>query len=122
MICECGGILKPQKETFEGMLVNCLKCEKCGKITFTQEQMHEVISMKDLSKKTNSKRKVIILGHSLAITLPKRLEKIGLRAGQRVSVRLIGKRTLELKFGEEEESSSKTEKSEVKALSFEAEK
>lgn len=109
MICECGGTLGPQKVTFEGMSVNCLKCEKCGKITFTREQMHEVISMKDMSKRTDSKRKVIVLGHSLAITLPKRLEKIGLKAGQKVSVKLTGKRTLELKFGDEEESGGKTE-------------
>ncbi len=104
MKCECGGEFEPYKEHIDGILLDCLKCNRCGKILYTSEQMKDFMSMKAMIKKTTTKRKIIVLGHSYAITLPKSLEKIGLAAGQRVSMRMTGKKTLEVKFGEEDKA------------------
>ncbi len=109
MKCECGGKFEPYKENVDGISMDCLKCNRCGKILYTSEQMKDFMSMKTMVKKTTTKRKIIILGHSYAITLPKSLEKIGLTAGQRVSMRMTGKKTLEVKFGEEVEASKAEE-------------
>ncbi|MDI6730254.1 MAG: hypothetical protein QMD06_01770 [Candidatus Altarchaeum sp.] len=103
MKCECSGEFEPYEEYVEGILADCLKCNSCGKILYTSEQMNNFIGMKAMIKKTTTKRKIIVLGHSYAITLPKSLEKIGLKAGERVSMRMTGKKTLEVKFGEESE-------------------
>ncbi len=103
MKCECGGEFEPYLEEIDGISMDCLKCNKCGKILYTSEQMKDFMSMKAMIKKTTTKRKIIVLGHSYAITLPKSLEKIGLKAGQRVSMKMTGKKTLEVKFGEEGE-------------------
>jgi len=110
MKCECGGELEPYKEEIEGILVDCFKCNKCGKILYTSEQMKEFINMRSMIKKTTTKRKIFVLGHSYAITLPKSLEKIGLKAGEKVSMKMIGKKTLEVKFGEEDKENEKENK------------
>jgi len=103
MKCECGGDFEPYKEDIDGISMECLRCNRCGKILYTSEQMKDFMSMKKMIKKTTTKRKIIVLGHSYAITLPKSLEKIGLKAGQRVSMKMTGKKTIEVKFGEEAE-------------------
>ncbi len=109
MKCECGGEFEPYEENIDGISIDCLKCNSCGKILYTSKQMKDFMSMKTMIKKTTTKRKIIVLGHSYAITLPKSLEKIGLTAGQRVSMRMTGKKTLEVKFGEEVEASKAEE-------------
>ncbi|NCN65197.1 MAG: hypothetical protein GW779_04695 [Candidatus Altiarchaeum hamiconexum] len=107
MKCECGGEFEPYTENVEGIPLDCLKCNRCEKILYTSEQMKDFIGMKTMMKKTTTKRKIIVLGHSYAITLPKSLEEIGLKAGQRVSMKMTGKKTLEVKFGEESERITK---------------
>ncbi|MFN3527849.1 MAG: hypothetical protein ACK4YO_01960 [Candidatus Altarchaeaceae archaeon] len=112
--CECGGTFKPATENVDGTEVNCMKCDKCGKVLYTSEQMQELLEAKSLIKKTTTKRKVIVLGKSFAITLPKSLEKIGLRAGQMVSMRMVRKRTLEVTIPEEPETEKNKEKNNEK--------
>lgn len=107
MKCECGGEFQSYEEIIDGISLECLKCNRCGKILYTSEQIKEFMNMKKLIKKITTKRKIIILGHSYAITLPKSLEKIGLVAGQRVSMKMTGKKTLEVKFGEEDDKRKK---------------
>lgn len=115
MKCECGGTFEESTEIVEGMEIACMKCNKCKKILYTSEQMKELLEAKTLSKKTTTKRKVIILGHSFAITLPKSLERIGLKAGQRISMRMVGNRTLEIKLPPKEDKTDKdTEKNKSK--------
>ncbi len=109
MKCECGGRFESYQEEVESIPLDCLKCNQCGKILYTSEQMKDFMGIKTMIKKTTTKRKIIVLGHSYAITLPKSLEKIGLKAGERVSMKMTGKKTLEIKFGEEDEASKAEE-------------
>gem|GEM_PF-844327 len=107
MKCECGGTFKNVIEIIDGIEVSCMKCDACGKRLYTSDQMRELLEAKSLVKKTTTKRKVIVLGHSFAVTLPKSLERIGLRAGQKLSMKMVGKRTLEIKIPSVEEETKK---------------
>jgi len=83
---------------FDGFLVNCLKCDKCGSMTFTSEQTKELMDLKEYSGKISGTRKVVIVGDSMAVTLPSKLKAMGLKAGALVDVKLIGPNSIQVKF------------------------
>ena len=96
--CKCGGTIESGKTLYEGLIVECLKCNKCGKVSFTPEQTQKIIELKDYGEEVESTRKIITVGHSVAITLPRKLRKIGAIAGRKVKVRLLDPNTITVEF------------------------
>ena len=78
--------------------MECLKCNKCGKVSFTPEQTQKIIGLKEYGEEVESTRKIITVGHSVAITLPRKLKKIGAKAGGKVMVRLLDQKTITVEF------------------------
>ena len=98
MQCKCGSTMDKAETIFDGFIVNCLKCDNCGHITFTSEQTKELMELKEYSSKISGSRKVVIVGDSMAVTLPSKLKKMGLRAGAIVDVKLLGPNSIQVKF------------------------
>lgn len=94
--CNCGGSFIEKTVEFEGFDVKALKCSKCGEITFTPEQFKKILMLKELAKEINSTRKVVKIGNSLGITLPKAAKELGLKLGSRIELKLGPKKNLEL--------------------------
>lgn len=102
MRCNCGGIMKKDKAIFEGFMVEGFKCKECENITFTPDQMEEVLKLKEISKKTDTQRRIITLGHSLGITIPKKMKKIGAKVGAKAKIKVLGKNSVQINFEEGE--------------------
>jgi len=83
MKCNCGGTMKEDKVVFEGFIVGGFKCSECGNIS--------------------TQRRIITLGHSLGMTIPKKLQRIGARVGVKAKIKVLGKDTVQINFEEEEE-------------------
>ncbi|ODS36662.1 hypothetical protein BEH94_11770 [Candidatus Altiarchaeales archaeon WOR_SM1_SCG] len=103
MKCNCGGTMKEDKVVFEGFIVGGFKCSECGNISFTPGQTEEILKLKEISKKTDTQRRIITLGHSLGMTIPKKLQRIGARVGVKAKIKVLGKDTVQINFEEEEE-------------------
>lgn len=85
----------------EGFLVNCLKCEKCGQVLYTPEQAKELIRLRKANEHIEAKRKIIKVGSSIAALLPRKVEKLGIKAGIVDSVRVLSTNSLEIRFKKE---------------------
>lgn len=83
---------------FEGFNVKCLKCNKCGDITFSSEQARDLIKLREANKQIEAKRKIIKVGSSIAALLPKRVEDYGVKEGLVDSVKVLSSNSLEIKF------------------------
>ena len=94
--CSCNGTFEEETVPFEGFQVEALKCNKCDEITFTPEQFKKVLALKELAKEINSKRKVVKIGNSIGVLLPKAVEKIGIKKGKRVDIRLGNKKEIKI--------------------------
>ena len=94
--CSCGGKFEEKAVEFEGSCVKALKCDKCSELTFTPNQFKKIIALRELAKEVNSTRKVVRIGNSLGITLPKAVGQLGLKVGASVALRLGDMKTLEL--------------------------
>jgi hypothetical protein len=94
--CSCGGVFRKETVEFEGFDVEALKCSKCGEKTFTPVQFKKVLELRESAKEINSVRKIVRIGNSLGITLPKGIKGLGLKAGSKVKLRLENKKTIEL--------------------------
>ncbi|MBI2529721.1 MAG: hypothetical protein HYW05_01075 [Candidatus Diapherotrites archaeon] len=94
--CNCGGEFREQTVEFEGFDVKGLKCSKCGELTFTPEQFRKILALKELAKEVNSTRKVVKIGNSLGITLPKAINALGLKVGSKIALRLEDRKRLQL--------------------------
>lgn len=95
-ICRCGGKIREQKIEIEGIITKALKCQKCGEVSFTKEQVKKLTLLRDQRKKIKSRRKIIQVGNSLAITLPKGIEFLDFRKGTYVSLDLLGASSLKI--------------------------
>ena len=99
MKCNCGGKYKETKHYDEaGFVVDCFKCNKCNEIIFSEKQTEDFIKLRDLNKSIESKRKIIKVGSSIASLLPKKIESAGIKDGLVSDVRVLSKRSLELRF------------------------
>ncbi|OGM03204.1 hypothetical protein A3K72_00330 [Candidatus Woesearchaeota archaeon RBG_13_36_6] len=99
MKCECGGKYKETKYYDEaGFIVDCFKCDKCKEIIFSEKQTEDFIRLRDLNKKIQSKRKIIKVGSSIASLLPKKIQDAGIKEGLVSDIRILSKRSLELRF------------------------
>ena len=96
--CKCGGPIEIDKTLYDGLIVECLKCDKCGNVSFTPSQTKKIIKLKEYGEDVESTRKIITVGHSVAITLPRKLKKIGAKAGVKVRVRLLDPKTITVEF------------------------
>ena len=94
--CDCSGIFEEKTVEFEGFLVKAMKCNKCDEITFRPEQFKKVLALKELAKEINGKRKVVRIGNSIGIILPKAVEKIGIKTGKNVAVTLENRREIKI--------------------------
>ena len=45
--CKCGGTIEMDKTLYDGLIVECLKCDKCGNVSFTPGQTQKIIELKD---------------------------------------------------------------------------
>lgn len=98
MRCECGGRIEVDKTLYDGLIVECLRCKSCGNISFKPDQMQKVMELKEFGKMIKSTRKIITVGHSIAITLPRKLKRIGVKAGDKVKVGLLDPKTITVEF------------------------
>jgi hypothetical protein len=98
MQCTCGGIMKESETIFDGFIVKCLKCDKCGNTSFTPEHTKELMELKEFSNKISGTRRVVIVGDSMAVTLPSKLKAMGLEAGALVDIKLLGANSIQVKF------------------------
>jgi hypothetical protein len=99
-ICRCGGEIIGDKCFTDGFLVNCIKCQKCGEIFYTPNQMKELILLREANKEIEGKRKIVRVGSSIAALLPKKVEKLGIKEGLVDTVRVLGTHSLEIRFSE----------------------
>ena len=84
MRCDCGGAYETRTVDFRGFKVEGLVCERCQDTVFTVQQSKRVF---DLAKKHGMfGRKVIKVGDSLAVTIPKTLTEFGWKEGMQVKV------------------------------------
>ena len=86
--CECGGKMNiAEVEIAEGMKGKGYKCEKCGDVEFTEEQMREALRKKEKAIKTVVTRKIGEIGGSLIIRIPKSVEnQMKLKSGGEVNL------------------------------------
>ena len=95
--CNCGGKIEESKTILEGFLVDSLVCSKCSEITLTPESAKELLRLREESEKINSQRKIVRIGNSIGVTLPREAEKIGFTEGAEVDVQLIGEHQITIK-------------------------
>lgn len=69
--------------------------------------MRKIVSLKEMAQRTRSRRRIITVGNSMAVTLPKKLAKIGAKAGERVTVKLLGPKTILVKFDDDADKKTK---------------
>ncbi len=81
LICECGGVYKEKKVDFEGFEVPAMVCFGCDNETFTIAQSKKVFQLMNTHKLFERRRKIIKVGSSIAITLPKVLQQHGWKPG-----------------------------------------
>lgn len=88
--CECGGNMKlAQVEIYSGTKSEAYKCEKCGDVEFTEEQMRKALRKKEKSIEMVATRKIGEIGGSLVIRIPKSVENMmKLKKGEEVSLRV----------------------------------
>lgn len=90
LICRCGGEIVPSKKFYEGFLLDCMRCNRCGEESFTLKQTKDILELKELSQKIKGvERKITTVGNSIGVSFPKRLEAYGVRKGMRVKVRML---------------------------------
>ena len=86
--CECGGKMKLEEiEVASGIKSEGYKCEKCGDVEFTEEQMRTALRKKEKSIKMVVTRKIGEIGGSLIIRIPKSVEaQMKLKNGEDVNL------------------------------------
>ncbi len=94
--CPCGGVFEEKKVKTEGFLVDGLKCNMCGEITFSLQQFKKVFRFRQLAKEIDSTKKIVQIGNSIGLILPKGIEKLGLKVGDKVKLKLENKKKMEL--------------------------
>ena len=95
-LCSCGGIFEDKQVEFEGFDVKALKCNRCGELTFTPEQFKDVLALRELANKISSRRRIVRIGNSLGITLPKSVKELGLGIGSEVKIKLANRKSLQI--------------------------
>ena len=96
--CKCGGNIKLDRWLMEGLLVECMKCNKCGEILFTPEQTKQLIKLREANQVVEGKRKIVKVGSSIAALLPKKVEAYGIKEGVVDKVRILSSNSLEVQF------------------------
>jgi len=96
--CDCKGKMKQGKTVEDDLIVDCIKCEKCGQVGFTFDQTKELIRLRELNKMASGSRKIIKVGSSIAALLPKKMQELGVEQGLVDNVRILSKRSLEIEF------------------------
>ena len=96
--CKCGGNIVEEKCFTDGFLVEGMKCNKCGELFFTPDQVKALVKLKDANEKIQGTRKIVKVGSSIAALLPKKVETLGIREGVVESVRVLSSSSLEIKF------------------------
>ena len=86
--CECGGKMKlAEIEVSKDINSEAYKCEKCGEIEFTEEQMREALRKKEKAIKMVVTRKLGEVGGSLVLRIPKAVEEqMKLKSGEEVNL------------------------------------
>jgi len=90
--------MKPGKTVEDNLIVDCIRCEKCGQVGFQLDQTKELIRLRELNKKIEGKRRIIEVGSSIAALLPKKLLNFGVRKGLIDNVRVLSRNSLEIQF------------------------
>jgi len=48
--CKCGGRIQEDTTFFEGLILGCFRCQKCGDLSFSAEQAKERIRLRDIDR------------------------------------------------------------------------
>ena len=94
--CSCGGTYREQSVVFEGCTVEAMVCSRCSDETFTIEQSKKLFALAQMKKVLDKERKIIRIGDSIAITLPKAFEEQGWRVGKAVHLEYLTKKSLKI--------------------------
>ena len=96
--CDCGDYLKEKTIIFDNIETAAMVCCKCHYKTFTIEQAKEYAKLKEIHSLVDSKRKIIRIGNSLGITLPEKLREFGLKAGKKVKLEALDRKSFKVEF------------------------
>ena len=88
MECECGGEMRIEKlEVMPDLFSEGFKCEKCGGIEFTEEQMRKALRAKEKAIKLMVTRKLGTIGGSIVLRIPRSvLAEMKLKSGEEVRI------------------------------------
>ncbi len=78
---------------FEGFEVEAMVCQGCNDETFTVQQSKKLFHLMNKYKLFERRRKIIKIGSSFAITIPRALEETGWKPGAIVSWTRINNKT-----------------------------
>ena len=86
--CDCSGIMHIEKiEIMPDLFNEGYKCNKCGEVEFTEEQMRAALKKKEEAIKLMVVRKLGIVGGSLVLRIPASVKnKMNLKNGEEVRV------------------------------------
>lgn len=84
--CDCGTFMVEKETDNEGIISPATLCPKCGYKTFTLEQAKEYVKLRKMHDVIDEERKIIKIGNSKGITLPKELR---LKVGQKVKTEAL---------------------------------
>ena len=84
--CDCGGTFIEQPYDFEGITSQALACDKCGHVTLNLQQAERLGKLKELQGLLAGERKLIKMGNSIGLTLPRRLTEYGFKVGSKVKI------------------------------------
>lgn len=99
--CKCGGSITTDRCFTDGFLIDCMRCDRCGEVFYTPDQLKLIIKLREANGEIEGKRKIVKVGSSIAALLPKKVEAYGIREGLIDNVRILSSNSLEIKFSKD---------------------
>ena len=84
--CDCGGTFVEQSYDFEGITSEASVCDKCGHVTLNLAQAERLAKLREMQVLLAGERKLIKMGNSIGLTLPRRLAEYGFKIGGKVKI------------------------------------
>ena len=93
--CDCGTYFEERKHVFEGIDGKAMVCPKCGFHTFTREHAEEFVKALKMKEITKKNRKIIKIGNSKGITIPK---SFNIKIGQKAKIEILTSNSFKVVF------------------------
>jgi len=96
--CDCGYVYEPKEVLIEGRFFEAMVCPNCGDKNFTSKQVRIVMDTLHAHEKIDTKKKIIQVGNSLALLLPRAIRELGVKVGTLVKIEAKDKKTFIVKI------------------------